>query len=104
MKKFIGTIATLGIIGLFILMPHENTHTYYRGIDGTNNGMHYETVTVRKQICTYIGNNQYVTSDGNIWEFECDKASKINHKYYITIDNNATESYFKDDIVKEVTK
>lgn len=93
-KKVVAVV--LCVVGVVLFVNAPEAHSYYE-----QNGNGYKLVTERTEKCVYIGNDTYVTSDGNQWVFSDGKEREITNTYKITISDKATETV-RDDIVKEV--
>lgn len=95
MKNFIKNLSVVFSIILITLLCFvawlDSPMTYYN-----NKG---ELVQERIEKSTYIGNNKFITDDGNVLEYKSNDRWKINKKYKVYFSDNGTEDYKEDDII-----
>lgn len=94
--------ATILIFGIMII-----AFWYKIGDEGKTyaikNGNTYKYVTEREVKVTYLGNNTYLSEDGNIWNFQGVTAEK-GKRYKMLLHDNGTETIISDDVVISVYK
>lgn len=99
MKKILAGILCVGSVCLVGFSNANKPYSYYREANGNS---HYELVTERTEKCVYIGNDTFVTPDGNEWIFSDETEREITKNYKIVISDNATTETVIDDIIMEV--
>ena len=95
-------LATILIFGVMII-----AFWYKLGDSGKTyaikNGSSYKYVTEREVKVTYLGNNTYLSEDGNIWNFQ-GVTSEKGKQYKMLLHDNGTETIITDDVVVSVYK
>ena len=95
-------LATILIFGVMIIAfwykLSDSGKTY-----AIKNGSSYKYVTEREINVTYLGNNTYLSEDGNIWNFQ-GVTSEKGKRYKMVLHNSGTDNIITDDVVVSVYK
>ena len=111
-KQVKNNIFTLTIITVFIItvmsiaVMGRTQNGYSNGYyisSNQNNGLHYKWVERYTVNATYLGNNEYLDTNGNVWEYSTNETN-VGTRYEIVLHDNGTKNNNTDDIICAIEK
>lgn len=99
-KVIVIIVTIILLVVLAICVKGNDTYGYY--IHSDNGNTHYKWVNEYVVNATYLGNDEYLDTNGNV--YECSATDKeVGIRYEIVLHDNGTD-YVDDDVITAIVK